>query len=93
MLSQLYVDRDALIKRVFSSLGRNDQVGLSDVVSGDPLEQGLAELVGYLSLQEPGLVVVFDEERRDQIRWNAGEVERVADLPAVSFSRDHSESR
>jgi hypothetical protein len=68
-------------------------VGLSDVVSGDPLEQGLAELVGYLSLQEPGLVVVFDEERRDQIRWNAGEVERVADLPAVSFSRDRSESR
>jgi hypothetical protein len=93
MLSQLYVDRDALIKRVISSLGRNDQVGLSDVVSDDPLEQGLAELVGYLSLQEPGLAVVFDEERRDQIRWSAGEVERVADLPAVSFSRDRSESR
>jgi hypothetical protein len=93
MLSQLYVDRDALMKRVLSSLGRNDQVGLSDVVRGDPLEQGLAELVGYLSLQEPGLAVVFDEERRDQIRWSAGEVERVADLPAVSFSRDRSESR
>jgi hypothetical protein len=93
MLNQLYVDTDALVKRVLSSLGRNDQVRLSDVVSGDPLEQGLAELVGYLSLQEPGLAVVFDEERRDQIRWNAGEVERVADLPAVSFSRDRSESR
>jgi hypothetical protein len=93
MLSQLYVDRDALMRRVLSSLGRNDQVGLTDVVSSDPLEQGLAELVGYLSLQEPGLAVVFDEERRDQIRWSAGEVERVADLPAVSFSRDRSESR
>ena len=91
MLSQLYVDRDMLVERVFSSLGRDDQVGLREVVAGDPLEQGLAELVGYLSLQEPGLAVVFDEERHDQIRWSAGEVERAADLPAVSFSRDRSE--
>jgi hypothetical protein len=91
MLSQLYVDRDMLVQRVFNSLGRDDQVGLREVVAGEPLEQGLAELVGYLSLQQPGLTVVFDEDRRDQIQWSTGEVERAADLPAVSFSRDHSE--
>jgi len=91
MLSQLYVDREMLVQRVFNSLGRDDQVGLREVVAGEPLEQGLAELVGYLSLQEPGLTVVFDEERRDQILWSTGEVERAADLPAVSFSRDRSE--
>jgi hypothetical protein len=91
MLSQLYVDRDMLVQRVFNSLGRDDQVGLREVVAGEPLEQGLAELVGYLSLQQPGLTVVFDEDRRDQIQWSTGEVERAADLPAVSFSRDRSE--
>ncbi|MHB1710514.1 MAG: DUF3375 domain-containing protein [Acidimicrobiales bacterium] len=92
MLSQLHVDRDVLMQRVFSALGRKDQVGLGEVVCGDPLEQGLAELVGYLSLQEPGVTVVFDAERRDQIRWSAGDVERVADLPAVSFYRDRPEA-
>jgi hypothetical protein len=91
MLSQLYVDRDMLAQWVFSSLGRDDQVGLREVVACEPLEQGLAELVGYLSLQEPGLTVVFDDERHEQIQWSTGEVERAADLPAVSFSRDRSE--
>jgi hypothetical protein len=91
MLSQLYVDRDMLVQRVISSLGNDDQVGLREVIAGEPLEQGLAELVGYLSLQEPGLIVIFDEDRHDQIQWSIGEVERAADLPAVSFSRDHAE--
>lgn len=92
MLNQLYVDRDLLAQRVLSSLGRRDQIGLGEVVAGDPLDQGLAELVGYLSLKEPGLTVIFDEGRREQIEWSAGEVERVADLPAVNFSRDQPEA-
>jgi hypothetical protein len=92
MLNQLYVDRDVLAQRVLSSLGRHDQVSLSEVIHGDPLEQGLAELVGYLSLNEPGLSVIFDEERRERIEWSAADVERVADLPRVNFSRDQSET-
>ena len=92
MLNQLYVDRDVLAQRVLSSLGRHDQVSLSEVIHGDPLEHGLAELVGYLSLNEPGLSVIFDEERRERIEWSAADVERVADLPRVNFSRDQSET-
>ena len=91
MLSQTYVDRDALVQRVYSSLGSDDQIGLREVVAGEPLKQGLAELVGYLSLQEPGLTLVFDEERQDQIQWTTGDVDRSADLPAASFSRNRSE--
>jgi hypothetical protein len=92
MLNQLYVDRDLLAQRVLSSLGRHDQVSLSEVIIGEPLEQGLAELVGYLSLNQPGLSVIFDEERRERIEWSAADVERVADLPRVNFSRDRSET-
>ena len=91
MLSQIYVDRDALVQRVYSSLGSDDQIGLREVVAGEPLKHGLAELVGYLSLQEPGLTLVFDEERQDQIQWTTGDVDRSADLPAASFSRNRSE--
>ena len=92
MLDQRYVDRDLLAQRVLSSLGRHDQVSLNEVIIGEPLEQGLAELVGYLSLNQAGLSVIFDEERRDRIEWSDADVERVADLPRVNFSRDRSET-
>jgi len=88
----MYIDREDLLRRVWNTLGPRDQVGLREVVVGAPLEQGLAELVGYLSLIEPGLAVVFDDQEREQIAWSAEEVERVAELPRVSFSRDRMET-
>jgi hypothetical protein len=92
LLDQLYVDREELRGRVFDALDGGGQVGLSQVVRETPLEQGLAELIGYLSLDDPGLEIIFDEERRDSIRWNGGDVERRADLPAVTYVRDGSDS-
>jgi hypothetical protein len=92
LVSQMYIDRDDLLRRVWDTLGPRDQVGLRDVVSGAPLEQGLAELVGYLSLIEPGLAVVFDDQQREQIAWSAEDIERIAELPRVSFSRQRLET-
>jgi hypothetical protein len=92
LVSQMYIDRDDLLRRVWDTLGPRNQVGLRDVVSGAPLEQGLAELVGYLSLIEPGLAVVFDDQQREQIAWSAEDIERVAELPRVSFSRQRLET-
>lgn len=93
LVSQLYVDREVLVRRVLGSMGRRAQVGLREVVASEPLEQGLAELVGYLSLAQPGLAVVFDEQQREQVAWSADDVDRVAELPRVSFSRNRSEDR
>lgn len=93
LLSQMYVDREALVQRVLASLSRREQIGLREVVATAPLEQGLAELVGYLSIREPGLAVIFDEERRERIKWAADDVDRVAELPQVSFSRSGPETR
>jgi hypothetical protein len=92
LVSQLYVDREALLQRVLSSLGRQEQIGLRDIVTSAPLEQGLAELVGYLSLARPDLTVVFDEAQREQVGWQSEGVERVAELPRVTFSRNRSEA-
>ena len=67
----------------------------SRAVLGDaPIQQGLAELIGYLSLAEPGIAVVFDGEHREQVSWSPEdeEVERVADVPRVSFTRDRTVS-
>ena len=71
LLSQAHVDGEQLVRAVLDALGPRGQVGLGEVVSSRPLEQGLAELIGYLSLSEPGLDVVFDEDQREQIAWVA----------------------
>jgi hypothetical protein len=91
LVSQIYVDREELLRRVFASLGPRDQIGLRDVVVGAPLEHGLAELIGYLSLGETGLSVVFDDEQREQVGWAVEDGDRIANMPRVTFSRDRKE--
>lgn len=93
LVSQMYIDRARLVSRVWEALGPHQQVGLGRVLAQVPLEQGLAELIGYLSLVDPGLAVVFDDHHREQVAWNADEVERVAELPRVSFTRDRTEAK
>jgi hypothetical protein len=63
-------------------------VGLVELLHEQPLEQGLAELVGYLSLRDTQFRVVFDEEVAEQVAWSdrSGE-SRVASLPRVTFVR------
>ncbi|HEX8509438.1 MAG TPA: DUF3375 family protein, partial [Propionibacteriaceae bacterium] len=63
---------------------------LAEVVAEQPLQQGLAELVGYLSLLDSAFEVVVDEEHRDQLSWEGEECLRVADLPLVTFARQPS---
>jgi hypothetical protein len=93
MFDQLHVDRDALLRAVLSRLGPRGQVALDRVVDEVPLEQGLAELIGYLSLRESGIETVFDEARM-QVEWMDGESDarKVADLPKVVFTRVREEA-
>jgi Protein of unknown function (DUF3375) len=87
LYEQVHIDLDELSRTVRAGLLDHDQVALTHLVEGRPLQQGLAELVGYLSLSDPAYAVVFDESRREQVTWQAGEVRRGADIPAVSFVR------
>ncbi|GIJ30363.1 hypothetical protein Vqi01_55250 [Micromonospora qiuiae] len=88
LFEQVHVDPARLTDAVRTALGRSSQVSLPEVLTDRPLEQGLAELVTYLSLRDPGFDVVFDENRRDRVRWRDPDGrERSADLPAVSFVR------
>ena len=102
LLDRFHVDRDAVLQAVLESLGPGRQVTLDRVVAETPLRHGLAELVAYLSLREPGLEVVFDDDGRAVVSWptaddgedgedgDAGEVERVADIPRVTFARSEA---
>ncbi len=93
LVSQVYVDRSQLVRQVWKALGPSEQVGLREVLAAAPLERGLAELLGYLSLTEPDLAVVFDDEHREQVGWSAGDVDRIAELPRTSFARRGREPR
>lgn len=110
LFDQLYVDRDALVHTVLERLGPREMIRLDEVVAASPLQQGLAELVGYLSIDVPGLALAFDDDARARIPWSvpdaleavdsagAGDdstegvvVERVADLPVVTISRQRGD--
>ena len=92
LVSQIYVDLETLTRRVRVALGAQSQIGLDQVIADTPLEHGLAELIGYLSLQQPGLDIVFDEDRRVRVIWDTDNETRQADLPAVTYSQAHIDS-
>nr|WP_241744232.1 DUF3375 domain-containing protein [Cellulosimicrobium arenosum] len=73
LYDQVHVDPERLartVRHALVSLGRGTAaVSLGDVVRDAPLEHGLAELVTYLSLDDPRFVVVHDEEATDEVRW------------------------
>ena len=88
LFEQVYVDRAALASGVRRVLQRRGQVGLPELVEENPLEHGLAELVGYLSLTDEAFGVVFDEAVSDQVSWRDDDGrERVATLPRVTYVR------
>jgi flagellar motility protein MotE (MotC chaperone) len=91
LFEQVYVDAARLSDSVRRSLRHRSQVGLAELLREQPLEQGLAELVTYLSLADPTFSVVFDERTREQASWHDPEGQmRTATLPRVTFARTGS---
>lgn len=89
LFGQVHVDPARLSATVRRALASRPQVGLATLIGEQPLEQGLAELITYLSLSDPGFRVVFDESVRQQVTWQDEDGRlRSADLPGVTFSRN-----
>lgn len=87
LYSQVHVDAERLRAAIAERLSRQPVVSLTDVLADRPLEQGLAELVGYLSVRE-GVETTFDGERRDEVSWQGvDDVDRTAQLPHVVYAR------
>ena len=71
LFSQFIVDKAALAQHVRRSLQQRTQVTLVELLASRPLQQGLAELVAYLSLAaEPGKAVI-DDSVQEQVTWRA----------------------
>lgn len=90
LFEQIYVDPTRLAQTVRQALQRDPQVSLARVIRTQPLEQGLAELVTYLSLTDDLFQVIFDESVTDEISWvDVDGTNRVAAVPGVTFLRTH----
>ncbi|MEV0294897.1 DUF3375 domain-containing protein [Nocardia sp. NPDC050710] len=88
LFQQVFVDPARLAETVRGALRRRAQIGLAGLLEERPLEQGLSELVTYLSLSDPAFEVIFDDAHRENVRWRdeAGET-RSAEIPRVTFAR------
>ena len=89
LFNQQHVDQLRLAEQVRSTLGDKTQVDLGTVLQSHPIEQGLAELVGYLGLTDDEVEVVFDDDTRARLTWQSDDVLRSADTPGVLYVRRH----
>jgi hypothetical protein len=88
LFEQVYVDMGALRARISRALQTRDQIALSALLDEYPLEQGLAELVAYLSLAAEDGRALIDDARTQTVVWtDARGLNLRASLPMVIFSR------
>ncbi|MBM7366967.1 DUF3375 domain-containing protein [Gordonia hydrophobica] len=88
LFEQVHIDPAPLIDHVRALLRRHDQVTLADVIAETPMEQGLAELITYLSLSDEGFTKIFDESATETVTWTDDSgAHRAATVPRVIYLR------
>lgn len=88
LFEQIYVDKTVLDARIRRALQVRNQIELTALLAEYPLEQGLAELVAYLSLAADDNKALIDESRTQTVAWTDSLGRgRQASLPTVIFSR------
>jgi len=91
LFEQVYVDKERLRARLRRALQTRSQTSLTELLEAHPLEQGLAELVTWLTLATSEHAAVIDERVPRQVCWtDAQGVVRTATVPEVLFVRDLS---
>jgi hypothetical protein len=86
LFDQFHVDKERLRARLRKALQTRRQISLAELLEAEPIEQGLAELVAWLSLATGEGRSVIDENRPQIVRWTDGNgTTREATLPTVVF--------
>ncbi|HMA70879.1 MAG TPA: DUF3375 domain-containing protein [Xanthobacteraceae bacterium] len=88
LFNNVYVDRERLAGRVRRALQTRSQVSLVELVETHPLEQGLAELIAYMSLAAADGASMIDDTRHQTLNWTDDEGRvRQGTMPMVVFCR------
>lgn len=88
LFNRVWVDKTRLRTQVWRALQQQDQISISELLEIYPLEKGLAELIGYLSIASGEEAAVIDDSAKQTITWTdpAGVI-RQATLPLIIFTR------
>jgi len=90
LFSQSFVDHTRLLANIRAVLPKRSSALLSDIVELYPIEQGAAEIVGYLALDDDGVVVELDADDETLLEYpdpfDADLIKR-ARLPKVTVKR------
>lgn len=90
LFSQTFVDQTRLIENIRAVLPQRSSALLSDIIELYPIEQGAAEIVGYLALDDEGVVVEMDEDDETLLEFTDPadpELTKRARLPKVTVTR------
>jgi hypothetical protein len=88
LFSTTHVDKTRLLQSIRRALQFRGQISLEELIQSYPLEQGLAELITYLSLAADDADAFIDDTRRVAISWvDELGFARRAHMPAVLFKR------
>jgi flagellar motility protein MotE (MotC chaperone) len=87
LFGQPFVDQARLAENIRSAVPAGSSALLSDIVGVYPVEQGAAEIVGYLALADEDLQVSVDDQDETFIDYAHGEAARRVHMPKVTVSR------
>ncbi|WP_256839772.1 DUF3375 domain-containing protein [Ornithinimicrobium faecis] len=87
LFGQTFVDQARLAQHIRTIVPPASTVLLEDIISFFPIEQGAAEIVGYLALTDDDLEITLDESAETIIEYADSTGPRRARLPRVSVSR------
>jgi len=93
LFEQFHVDKARLLGNVRRALQTRSQVSLAELLAEAPLQQGLAELVTYLTLATDDRAAFIDDSAPQTVTWHdAVRGPRRATVPRVVFTRGVSPS-
>ncbi|OFE15943.1 hypothetical protein BA895_05465 [Humibacillus sp. DSM 29435] len=87
LFGQTFVDHARLVENVRTAIPPRASALLADIVELYPIEQGAAEIVGYLALTDDDIEVSMDETETTHIEFTDGDRMRRARLPQVTVTR------
>jgi flagellar motility protein MotE (MotC chaperone) len=92
LFSPVVVDKSRLVRHIQRTLQDRSQVTLHELCELEPLQQGLAELVAYLELDDDAFKTHVDEQSTDTVSWRGTTADgaptvRRARMPRVIFVR------
>ncbi|MBI2392011.1 MAG: DUF3375 domain-containing protein [Deltaproteobacteria bacterium] len=88
LFEQFHVDKQRLRANIRRALQTRRQVSLGELLDESPLEQGVAELITYLSIAADDRAAVIDDASPQTVRWHDAVLgARRARIPHVVFTR------